>query len=261
MSDLPTTVDSLDAIPEDVRKFYTTSSGENGKTKYSLNATEMYSALTAKDKALANERKVRTEFEGKYSKTSKELEGIDKDEYNRLKEKAKEWETEKEQKEREALEAKGKYEEALEKTKNTYSKEIADLKADYDKKLNALNESVENAQKSKRDYILTDKVRRSILKSGVFAEDVEDVLTLTRNRFSLNDKNEVVVKDEIGNKIDITLDNFFGESFKKAKPKFYQGTNSSGSGTPAGGSKGNAKMGEKELSSVDKIAQGLSKRK
>ena len=39
MSDLPTTVDSLDAIPEDVRKFYTTSSGENGKTQYNLDAT------------------------------------------------------------------------------------------------------------------------------------------------------------------------------------------------------------------------------
>lgn len=259
MSNLPNTTTSLDSIPEESRKFYQETKGEGG-TQYTLNAAELFSALAAKDKALASERKIRTDFENKYSQKSKELDEIDKDEYSRLKEKAQQWESEKEKRERETLEAKGKYEEALEKTKLSSSKEIADLKADYDKKFKALTETVEQSESSKRDYILNDKVRRAIVKAGVFADDVEDVLTLTRNRFALNDKNEVVIKDESGVDTDLTLDNFFGESFKKSKPKFYQGANSGGSGTPAGGNKGNGKTNTGELSSIDKISQGLAAR-
>ena len=259
MSDLPITATSLDTIPEESRKYYKESKGESG-TQYTLNAAELFSALAAKDKALASERKIRTDFENKYSKTAKELEEIDKDEYQRLREKAQQWESEKEKRERETLEAKGKYEEALEKTKSLSAKEIADLKADYDKKFKLLSDAAQQSESTKRDYILNDKVRRAIVKAGVFADDVEDVLTLTRNRFALNDKNDVVVKDEAGNDSDLTLDIFFNESFKKSKPKFYQGANSSGSGTPSGGNKGNGKANTGELSSIDKISQGLAAR-
>lgn len=259
MNDLPITIPSLDSIPEDSRKLYKESKGENG-TQYTLDPAELVIALTAKEKALTSERKIRTDFETRYNKTTKEFEGIDKDEYQRLREKAKEWETEKEKQERESLAAKGNYEEALERTKTAHTKEISDLRADYDKKLSTLSEAVAKTEASKRDYILGDKVRRAITKAGVFAEDIDDVLLLTRNRFALNDQGEVIVKDESGNNTDMTLDSFFGENFKKSKPKFYQGTNSSGSGSPAGGNRG-TKTNTNELSAIDKIAQGLAQRK
>nr|BDD45296.1 hypothetical protein 18 [bacterium] len=255
MTNLPLTTESLDTIPEETQKFYT--QGDEGK--YQLNAAEMYAALSAKSKALDSERKIRSDFETKYNKTVKEYEGLDKDAYTKLLERQKEWDSEKEQREREALEAKGKYEEALEKTKSTHLKELETSKSDYQKQIDDLTKKLTETESSKQNYILNDKIRTAIVKAGVFAEDVDDVLTLTRQRFELDEKLNVTVKDENGNPVsDATLDKFFGETFKKSKPKFYQGGSASGSGTtpssggkPAGG----------DLSSVDKISQGLAKLK
>lgn len=256
MSNLPINADSLDAIPEESRKLYQKT--EDGK--YALNPTELLAALNAKDKALTSERKIRSDFENKYTKTAKELESIDKDKYGKLLEKEKEWETEKEQRERETLEAKGKYEEALEKAKGTFTKELADLKADFEKKLKKSTEAVERSENDKKNYILDDKIRRAVVKAGVFADDVDDVLTLTRGRFSLDDNFNVVVKDDSGNASETTVDAFFGEVFKKQKPKFYQGTNASGSGSPAGKGKPAQNNNSGELTSIQKIQMGLQKK-
>jgi hypothetical protein len=260
MSDLPITIDSLDAVPEESRKFY--KQGEDGK--FAINPAELLSALAAKDKALSSERKIRTDFETRFNKTAKELESIDRDKYAKLMEQEKEWETEKEQRERETLEAKGKYEEALERTKSNFSKELSDLQVDYEKKIKKTQETIERVEGDKKNYILNDLVRRAITKSGVFADDVEDVLTLTRNRFALDDHLNVVVRDESGNAItDLGIDSFFSEQFKKQKPKFYQGSNASGSGSSAGsGKNAHANAGaNSDLSPVAKIAQGLAQRK
>ena len=258
MSDLPTTIDSLDAVPEESRKFY--KQAEDGK--FAINPAELLAALNAKDKALNSERKIRTDFENRFNKTAKELESIDREKYTKLMEKEKEWETEKEQRERETLEAKGKYEEALERAKANFTKELSDLKIDYEKKLKKNQETIERVEGDKKNYILNDTVRRAITKSGVFADDVEDVLTLTRNRFALDDHLNVIVRDDSGNPIpDLTIDSFFSDQFKKQKPKFYQGSNASGSGSPAGSTKTTNAGSKAELNSVDKIAQGLAQRK
>lgn len=256
MQNLPINADSLDAIPEESRKLYQKT--EEGK--YALNPAELLAALNAKDKALTSERKIRGDFETKYTKTAKELESIDKDKYGKLLEKEKEWETEKEQRERETLEAKGKYEEALEKAKGTFTKELSDLKADFEKKLKKSTEAVERSESDKKNYILDDKIRRAVTKAGVFAEDVDDVLTLTRGRFALDDNFNVVVKDDSGNASETTIDAFFGEVFKKQKPKFYQGTNASGSGSPAGKGKTATNNNSGELTSIQKIQMGLQKK-
>ncbi|MDX2112949.1 MAG: hypothetical protein SFW63_04375 [Alphaproteobacteria bacterium] len=70
------------------------------------------------------------------------------------------------------------------------------------------------------------------------------------------------MRDESGNPIpDLTIDSFFSDQFKKQKPKFYQGSNASGSGSPAGNTKTTNAGSKAELNSVDKIAQGLAQRK
>ena len=256
MQNLPLNTDNLDAIPEESRKLY----HKTDDGKYAVNPTELLAALTAKDKALASERKIRSDFETKYTKSAKELESIDKDKYGKLLEKEKEWETEKEQRERETLEAKGRYEEALEKAKGNFSKELSDLKADFEKKLKKSTEAVERSESDKKNYILDDKIRRAVMKAGVFADDVDDVLTLTRGRFALDDNFNVVVKDDSGNASDLNVDAFFGENFKKQKPKFYQGTNASGSGSPAGKGNRSTANNSGELTSIQKIQLGLQKK-
>jgi|GEM_PF-4807872 len=256
MQNLPLNLDSLDTIPEESRKLYQKT--EEGK--YAVNPSELLAALSAKDKALTSERKIRSDFEIKYTKSAKELESIDKDKYGKLLEKEKEWETEKEQRERETLEAKGEYEEALEKTKGNFTKEISDLKTDFDKKLKKANEAVEISEGDKKNYILDDKIRRAVIKSGVFADDIDDVLTLTRGRFNLDENFNVVVKDDTGNTSETSVDAYFGEVFKKQKPKFYQGNNASGSGTPAGKTNPAGGKPNGELTSIQKIQLGLQKK-
>ena len=70
----------------------------------------------------------------------------------------------------------GQYEEALEKAKGTFSKELADLKANFEKKLKKSNEAVESYESDKKNYILDEKIRRAVIKAGVFTDDVDDVL-------------------------------------------------------------------------------------
>ena len=190
---------------------------------------------------------------------------MDKEEYERLRAKQSEWETEKEQREREALEAKGKYEEALAKAKETHAKATDALKADHAKIIAELTGKVANAEGSKRSYILDDQVRRAIIKSGVFAEDIDDVLTLTKNRFDLDENNNVIVKDESGKPLaDTTIDGYFGDTFKKARPKFYQGSGASGSGMPAGKtstSSSSTNTNAADMSPLQKISAGLAQQK
>ena len=258
MFDLPATAASLDSIHEDARKFYAKS--EDGAT-YNLDPKALASSFFETSKALKNERKIRSDFE----KRSKEFEGFDKDEYERLRAKQSEWDTEKEQREREALEAKGKYEEALAKAKETHAKATDTLKADHAKIIAELTGKVTSAEGSKRSYILDDQVRRAIIKSGVFADDIDDVLTLTKNRFDLDENNNVVVKDEAGKPLaDTTIDAYFGDTFKKARPKFYQGSGASGSGSQAGKSASNggaSNTNTAEMSSLQKISAGLAQKK
>ena len=257
MFDLPATTASLDSIHEDARKFYVKS--DDGS--YALDAKALASSFFETSKALKNERKIRSDFE----KRSKEFEGVDKEEYERLRAKQSEWETEKEQREREALEAKGKYEEALAKAKETHAKATDALKADHAKIIAELTGKVANAEGSKRSYILDDQVRRAIIKSGVFAEDIDDVLTLTKNRFDLDENNNVIVKDESGKPLaDTTIDGYFGDTFKKARPKFYQGSGASGSGMPAGKtstSSSSTNTNAADMSPLQKISAGLAQQK
>lgn len=256
MNDLPMTTTSLDAIAEENRKFY--KKGEDGN--YQLDALAVASSFLETNKALKSERKIRSDFE----KRAKEFEGFDKTEYERLRAKQTEWDSEKEQRERESLEAKGKYEEALAKAKETHTKAVDTLKADHSKTVAELTDKVTHTQGSMRNYILDDQLRRAIVKSGVFAEDIDDVLTLTKNRFELGDDNQVIVKDDAGKPMSgVNVDAYFTDTFKKARPKFYQGSGSSGSGASAGkqSAANLSQVKPEDLTPTQKIQLGLSQQK
>lgn len=256
MHDLPLTTDSLERIAEENRKFY--KKGDDGN--YQLDAQAVANSFLETNKALKSERKIRGDFE----KRAKEFEGFDKSEYERLRSKQAEWDSEKEQRERESLEAKGKYEEALAKAKENHNKAIDAIKADHAKTVAELTGKVTQTESSMRNYILDDQLRRAIAKSGVFAEDIDDVLTLTKNRFELGEDNHVIVKDDAGKPLSgVTLDAYFTDTFKKARPKFYQGSGASGSGASAGKqSTANLSQAKPEdLTPTQKIQLGLEQQK
>ncbi len=258
MTDLPIIIEKLDAVPEEVHKFYT--STDEGK--YQLNATELYTAMSEKGKALDNERKVRSDFEKRYNSKLKEFEGLDKSEYQKLKEEKSEWEKAKEEREQKALTEKGKFEEALNKTKESYEAKLTQRDKDNQAKIKELEEKLSHTENTKRNYILGDRVRAAIAKSGIFPEDIEDVYTLTKSRFDLDENLNVVFKNEIGEPdSSISLDKFYSEIFKKAKPKFYQAHHASGSGKPAGSGTSDLTIDPKNIDSVSKIAAGMKNRR
>lgn len=256
-NNLPSSVDSLESVDANHHRFYTKS--EDGK--FNLNATSILDGYLAKTKALDSERKIRSDKEKELKEFQTKYTDIDVEEFNTLRQQKTQWEQDKSQQEQAGLEAKGKYEEALAKIKEGHTKDIDA----YKKQVSGLNTQIQeltdkysNAESDKKNYILTDKVKNAAIKSGIFAEDIEDVLTLTRKRFDLTEENKITIKDDDGIVMnDVTLDNFFGEYFKSRKPKFYSGTNAVGSGaTPIKPS--NPTGSDMTKTAVQKISAGLS---
>lgn len=154
----------------------------------------------------------RKKFEREKADLLKPFEGVDKDEYARLKQEA-------EDRENKKLEEQGKFEELRKK----WSADLEKTKTEYQKKLDEKDATL-------RRLVLDEKVRSVALKSGVCPEDVEDVLTLTSKFFAMEDDGSIRVLGDDGHESIDSLDDFFGKTFKEKKPKFYQGSTASGSG-------------------------------
>ena len=95
-----------------------------------------------------------------------------------------------------------------------------------------LEGELQKANGEVRTFKLDDKVRAAAIAAGVFEEDIEDVMTITRSRFDLDEKGRIVVKDEEGDATGSTVEKFFGETFRTMRPKFYKPAESGGSGAP-----------------------------
>jgi hypothetical protein len=122
---------------------------------------------------------------------------------------------------------KGEFERLLKKR----SDEFDTREAEYKRQL-------EEHGKRLDTYELTNPVREAALKAGVLPEDVEDVLKINSHRFRLNDKRKPVVLDKDGDETSLTLEQFWGEEFKTARPKFYGASGAGGSGAQPGGTGG-----------------------
>ncbi len=155
----------------------------------------------------------RKKFEREKSDLLKQYEGIDIDEYKKLKQDIEERENRK-------LEEQGKFEEIRKK----WSNERDQIKADYEKAL------AEKEAMLKR-LVLDEKVRTVALKSGVFPEDIEDVMILTSRFFAMDKDGGIRVLGDDGTESTDSLDDFFAKTFKERKPKFYKGLTSTGTGS------------------------------
>ena len=188
----------------------------------------------------------RKKFEREKAEMLKQYEGLDKDEYLKLKQEAEERENKK-------LEEQGKFEELRKK----WSADLEKTKSEYEAKIQEKDATL-------RRLVLDDKARNSALKSGVCPEDIDDVLKLTSSNFAMDDDGSIRVLDSDGKETTETLDDFFGKTFKERKPKFYQGSSATGSGMqgsanrPQGGTPRaiNANDAAAFQANIDKIARG-----
>ena len=233
---LKAVIESLDDVAEPLREHYTES--DDGTFRLDAEGVEDVSGLKS---ALKKERDA--------AKTAlselKRFKGLDPDEARAAQEKLE------------------KLQKKAEGGDDDAAKQLTALKKKWQDETEGLvNEQKAESKKWREKFRATalgDKVKAAALKAGVNAEDVEDVLVLTRNRFDLDDDDKPIVLDEDGDPRGLSREKFFAEEYKKERPKFFKGTGVSGSGTQRSSSRGGAESSD-DMTSTQKIAAGFKAR-
>lgn len=206
-------VDSLDDVEENVRDLYV--EGDDGKFHLDLEG-QLYSDddIANLKSALDKERKARREADKKVKAVAaSSLTDEERDEFDRLR-------REKDEAETKRMESKGEYDKVLKKLRDEHAAEMEKVKTTLEKDL------AEEKDRTKRLFV-RDKLRSAAVEAGVLKESVEDVLTLTSDRFDLRD-DEIVVLDEAGELSPDNVNDFFAKTFKESRPIYYQPSSDTG---------------------------------
>lgn len=121
--------------------------------------------------------------------------------------------------------------------KKLLQKEASDLRKTLkssksaDEMVNDLKNQLEQRDAKIVDITMKNEIRKAALNNGISKDYVDDVVELTKGRFSM-DGDRVVVLDRNGDPTNSSLNTFFSGEFKKGKPRFYDGDRMEGSGTP-----------------------------
>jgi len=216
-------VDSLDAIDEPLRELYI--KGDDGK--YVLDAdVEGHPAVGGLKSALTKERQDARELKRKLAAA------VDPAEVERLRNELVEAQ--------EAAQGKGP--------------KPPDVDAIIKKRMQEYEEQTHKPVVAERDRLagelrtlqLDDRVRAAALKAGVFPEDVEDVLVITKKHFELGENKKIEVLDDEGDPTGKTPEQWFVDVFKQRRPKFFVGSSASGSGARGNGTGGTGSLAELE---------------
>jgi len=89
---------------------------------------------------------------------------------------------------------------------------------------------LETAKKEIRQMKIGSKVKNTALSAGIDADYVDDVIALTRHNFDLDDEGNVVHLGDDKQPSGLTVEKFFNNSFKSAKPRFYVSSGRQGGG-------------------------------
>lgn len=101
-----------------------------------------------------------------------------------------------------------------------------------------LQNQLKEAQSTIKSMKVGGKVKSVALGAGIDPEYIDDVMSLTKGNFALDDAGSVVVIDADGEPTGQTVEKYFKTDYKKLKPRFYNGSGKSGSGSQ--GDLGNA---------------------
>lgn len=236
---LKAVVESLDAIPEAQRGAY--AKGDDGKFHLDIDGVDEHPAVqglkTSQSRAITESKTLKKKLEAfgdaDPERVAKALKAL------------------------EEAEASGTDAEKA-KARVDVDKLRQKLEAEAATKVTAAEQRATTAETKIRNMVIDTRVRSAALKAGVLADDLDDVVTLTRARFDLDDTEKVVVLDADGEPSMMSVEKFFAEEFKKAKPKFYAGSGASGSGADRSAALRNT--GDQPLSATQKIAAGLEAR-
>lgn len=112
------------------------------------------------------------------------------------------------------------------------------LRDEWEKEHEPVKTENDILKKELRRIKLTDKLRSYAREAGVFDDDLEDALKLTEDEFDLDENDEIIVLDQKGEPSADTPEQFWGETFKKRKPRFYRGAGGAGGGAGNGRTRG-----------------------
>jgi len=115
------------------------------------------------------------------------------------------------------------------------------VEAEVSQRYKPIEDELTTTKAELRRLKVDDRVKAAALAAGVRAAAVDDALRVTRDVFDLDEKGRVIVLDEDGDPSAVTLDRYFSETLKSAKPWFYEGSGASGSGTGSGRGEGKPK--------------------
>ncbi|MDD2562405.1 MAG: hypothetical protein PHG11_08850 [Eubacteriales bacterium] len=136
----------------------------------------------------------------------------------------------------------GKFEINITGLKSALAKE-RQLKKDLEKKLlknkdsnqdpdlNDLKKELEKANGVINEMKITGKIKNAAISAGVDPDYIDDVITLTKSNFGLDDNGDVVVLDGTGSPSSKNVGNFFKGEFKKNKPRYFVSSGKKGSGS------------------------------
>jgi hypothetical protein len=215
---LKSVVDSLESVPEAYRAKY---KEDETTKKFHLQEIEIpdvpdVAGLKANsDKLLGEKKRLQEQLDA--------LKDVDPEEYRRLKAEAAQRDTEQ-------LKSEGKFDELLEK----WRKEKEDSENQWKAKLEA-----KDAELNK--ILVDDQLRKYATEGGIVKELIDDVVELHRSRVRKTEKGSLVVLDDSGEPLDVSLPKYFSDYYKEKKPHYYVATGAGGSGASAsqnGGARG-----------------------
>jgi hypothetical protein len=92
-----------------------------------------------------------------------------------------------------------------------------------------LKEQVATRDAKLLDFTLTSELKQAALTAGIAKDCIDDVVAITKRKFQITDEG-VKVLDVDGNLTSSTPSTFFGGTFKKSSPRFYDGDKMEGTG-------------------------------
>ena len=225
-------VDSLDSIPESLHSHY-----EQMEDGYKLNIKNVVPSAKL-DEFRTNNRKLNSELED----LRKQMSYVDMDEYNRLKDQYSKEKT------------KGSIPET--DVEQTLSKRTAEMKAEYEKKLEELNSQYTSTNQKLSTVLIDNQVQSNATKYNVKSTAMEDVLLRAKTAFVL-EEGKAVAKDDKGETIynsqgePLTVEEWVSRLQKSAGHLFEEST-----GTGARGQR-KVVQTQNQMSAIDKIQAGL----
>ena len=94
-----------------------------------------------------------------------------------------------------------------------------------------LQAQLTEAQNTIKNMKINSILKSVALSSGIDADYVDDVITLTKGNFGLDEDGNVVIIDKDGEILDKSVDTYFKSDFKKSKPRYYVNSGKTGSGS------------------------------